>query len=29
MAAGNFIFPRYSEQRFELKKSEFRCEIKF
>ena len=29
MAAGIFIFPRYSEQRFELKNSEFRYEIKF
>ena len=24
-----FIFPRYSERLFELKNSEFRCEIKF
>jgi hypothetical protein len=24
-----FIFPRHSEQRFELKNSEFRCEMKF
>ena len=29
LAAGIFIFPRYSEQRFELKNSEFRCEIIF
>ena len=28
-AAGNFIFPRHSEWRFDLKNSEFRCEIKF
>ena len=29
MTAGIFIFPCYSEQRFELKNSEFRCEMKF
>ena len=29
MAAGIFIFPRHSEQRFEVKNSEFRCEMKF
>ena len=29
MAAENFIFPRHSEPLFELKNSEFRCEMKF
>jgi hypothetical protein len=29
MAAGNFIFPRYSETLFEAKNSEFGCEMKF
>jgi len=29
MAEGNFIFPRHSERLFELKNSEFSCEIKF
>ena len=29
MAAGFFIFPRHSERLFELKNSEFRCEMKF
>ena len=29
MAAGFFIFTRHSEWHFELKTSEFRCEMKF
>ena len=29
MAEGYFIFPRYSEELFEAKSSEFRCEMKF
>ena len=29
MAAGFFIFPRHSEAHFELKTSEFCCEMKF
>ena len=29
MAAGNLIFPRHSELQFELKNSEFCCEMKF
>ena len=29
MAEGIFIFPRHSERHFELKNSEFSCEIKF
>ena len=29
MAEKNFIFPRHSEMHFELKTSEFRCEMKF
>ena len=29
MAAGKFYLPRHSERLFELKTSEFRCEIKF
>ena len=29
MAAEIFIFPRHSKLRFELKTSEFRCEMEF